>query len=296
MIYEHGWIAFSLLAALATAFIYILNQRYKVPGHFLVLWQRIFILICFLPFLPLVDWPDNITFYILVACTGVIATLGDIRSFNVVAEYGAGVTSRMLPLFVWVSFLLWFIVEPQQFFDILSNPYQACGIFLSLGGSVYFASHLTKCHVSKQAFIRLAPAITGYGISMVLAKYAFNLSSLHGGVFAYMVVQTIVTLPISAFFLFKDRKKSLSYNFRFTDKAVILVSAALCLGWIVHVTLKNYANSLAENPGYVSALLLTTPLWISLIYRCMGHKEDTNIASGMGIVACSILLCIFAAY
>jgi hypothetical protein len=272
----------------------MINQYYKVPGHYLILWQRLFIFLCLFPFAFIIDWPVDPLFYAIIAFTAITATLGDIRFFNVTAKYGGGVVSRIQPLSVWVSFILWFAIEPQQLFNAFDQPFRMGGIILSLAGCVYFASHLRHCKISKDAFVKLSPTVIGYGLNMVLAKYVFGMAALNSGVFAYMFVQTIFAIPICAVFLLKDQKRGISYNFPFKNKTVIWAGFLMCLGWITHMVLKGYASVFAENPGYVSALMLTTPLWISLIYKYIGHKEETNVIHGMGVVACSILLSIFA--
>jgi hypothetical protein len=44
------------------------------------------------------------------------------------------------------------------------------------------------------------------------------------------------------------------------------------------------------NPGYQGAILLISPLFIAIFYHFAKHKEEADVKSGMGIVACAILL------
>jgi len=287
------WIILSFLAAIVSAGIYLVNQYFKLPGHTLVFWMRLFILIGFLPFLNYINWPDNINFYIAVAVTGILASLGDIRLYNITAVYGAGVTARLQPLMLWVAFFVWFIFDPQLLFEYFEHPYKSSGILLSLFGCVYFAAHLKKCPISKAVFFKISPAVAGYGLNMALAKYAFDNSSLHSGVFAYIIVQTIIAIPVSGFFLWQAQPSKDQENTPKPPlKKILIVSFILTFFWMAHMICKNYANSFAENPAYVAALILTAPVWISLAYKLVGHKEDANVVSGMGIVLCSILLSI----
>ena len=69
--------------------------------------------------------------------------------------------------------------------------------------------------------------------------------------------------------------------------------AAVLLGgfsWICHMIYKNYSMAFVPNPSYQAAILLTAPVFIAAFYHLTKHKEEADVKSGMGIVACALLL------
>ena len=56
--------------------------------------------------------------------------------------------------------------------------------------------------------------------------------------------------------------------------------------------LMNFALMRVEHPAYLSVILLTDSALIYLYYRLTGKKDESNVAAGLGIVACAMALVI----
>jgi len=297
MFEESLWVVCSLFAAIFAAGTFLANQYYKLPGHHLVLVMRIFILIGMLPFMGMIAWPSNIDFYIAVSATAILAALGDIRIHNITAMHGGGVTARLQPTMIWVAFVLWIVVEPSMLEKYLNEPIKAAGIIASLIACVYFATRLKKCHVSRDVFFKILPAVIGFGVNMVLAKYALDRSDLHGGVFAYMVVQCLAAIPVliiaEQYTARANKDPNRPHLFAIDWRACFKPGVVLAGLWIAHMIAKNYGNSFAENPAYVAAVILTAPVFIALYYKLVKHEESGDVSSGFGIVLSTIILTIF---
>jgi hypothetical protein len=46
--------------------------------------------------------------------------------------------------------------------------------------------------------------------------------------------------------------------------------------------------AMTENPAYLTVMLFTDALWVLLIYKIIGRKEESDILSGIGIVFCAM--------
>ena len=56
------------------------------------------------------------------------------------------------------------------------------------------------------------------------------------------------------------------------------------------------AVELVDNPGFVSLVFFTDALWVILVYKLIGRREDSNIRAGLGIVASAALLVIIKSF
>jgi uncharacterized membrane-anchored protein len=66
--------------------------------------------------------------------------------------------------------------------------------------------------------------------------------------------------------------------------------------WILSMAFRNYAMAYVESPSYPAALNLTAPVFIAVFYYFKKHKEEADVASGMGVVACAMLLALMTVH
>ncbi len=285
-----GWVFSSLIAAVFSAGFYLVNQYMKQPGHLLVFWMRVVIVISMAPMMRYIEMPTDPRFYIAVLVTVLVGTFSDIRIFNAAATYGGGVVSRVQPVTVWCAFLLWFFFDPGLLLKYADRPLNTAVILAALAGCVFFAMRLNKCEVTKSALLYTAPALAGYTVTTVLNKYAMDHGPLEGAVYGYMYVQSaIAVVLIGGYSLYRGRgaaPTAASWVNTKMLKAVLLLSAA----WTCHMIFKNYAMAFTPNPSYQAAINLSTPVFIALFYMAAKHKEEAAVWPGMGIVACAVLL------
>lgn len=305
-----GWAWFSLVSAVFSAGFYLVNQYWRMPGDFLVFTMRIMIVALMTPFVHTLSWPQNPLFYAAVAVTVMVGTSSDVRTFNASAKFGAGMVSRLMPVTVLIAFFLWFAVRPALLFEYLARPWLTLGVLVSLGACVYFAMRLNRCEVSRSAMVYMAPALTGYTITTVLNKYAMDFGAgaedFSGVVLGYMYVQSLIALAlVGPYILWKRRGKpaplvqtvpTVPAAPALQMKPLLAASFAAAVVWISHMVFKNYAMAYSESPSYQAAINLTAPVMIAIVYRIVGHREETDVRAGMGIVAAALLLVFVTAF
>lgn len=288
---DMAWVFMSVGAAFFMSVFLLINQYWKQPGVYLVLWSRILIIAVMTPFMFLyIEFPDNTAFYIIVFLTAVFGAFGDMRSFNVTAVYGGGVVSRLMPFTVFGGFFGWLVVHPELIATYLSKPVQTLGILVALSGCVWFSTRLKKCDVTTAAFKSILPAVGAYSVNTVLNKMALDHADvLMSGVFCYMYFQCVLALPmVTGYALYERHRERLQWQM--LNKPIVIASVLMCVIWIAHMILKMYAMAFTFNPGYVAAILLTAPVFISVYYKWLNHVEEADVKNGMGVVACAILL------
>lgn len=307
----YGWALFSLVSAVFSAGFYLVNQYWRMPGDLLVFTMRIMIVAMMTPYVADLDWPQDPLFYLAVLVTVVSGTSADVRTFNASAKFGAGMVSRLMPVTVLIAFFLWFAIRPALLFEYLAQPLLTGGILLSLGGCVYFAMRLNRCEVSRSAMVYMTPALAGYTISTVLNKYAMDFGAGTGDfaavVYGYMYIQSLIALLLVGPYVLWTRRKpvqpALVNALPVTPprpavqiRPLLLASLAAAFVWISHMVFKNYAVAYSESPSYQAAINLTAPVMIAIVYRVVGHREETDVRAGMGIVAAALLLVVVTAF
>lgn len=298
---EGGWALYAVIAAVFSAGFYLTNQYMKQSGRRVVFWMRAMIVAVMTPFIPLLHWPQEPSFYGIVILTALFGTTADIRTMDATAKYGGGVVARVMPVTVVAAFFLWFFFAPGLLQGYLNEPLRALCICLALGGCVFFAVRLHKCEVSRAAMIYMLPALSGYTATTILNKSAMQFGDFShdyaGVVFGYMYIQSwsaiiligLFSGPAAIFFsgpAAAAKKLKPEAGFKKVLAAAILVS----LVWIGHMTFKNYAVAYTPHPSYQAAVNLTAPVFISIIYLFLGHREKANVRDGMGIVVSVLLL------
>ena len=284
-----GWVLFAVIAAVFAAGFYLINQYLRQPGHLLVFWMRFLIILFLSPFIAGMRLPEDPKFYLTILVTVFVGTFSDIRAFNAAARYGGGVVARVQPLTVWGTFLLWLAFDPALIGQYAEHPVNSAIILLALIGCVFFSMRLNKCQITRSAFIYMLPALVGYTLTNALNKYAMMQRPLEGAVYGYMYVQSfIAVVAIGLYSLLQERRTAHKVPWARANMFAAALLAALT--WICHMIYKNYSMAFTPNPGYQGAIILISPVFIAIFYHFAKHKEEADVKSGMGIVACAILL------
>lgn len=294
MMTDWGWMLFTLIATVFSAGFYLVNQYLKQPGHLLVFWMRVMVVLFMSPLMAELELPHDPLFYLAVLITVFAGTFSDIRSFDAAAKYGGGVVSRINPAIVWGAFLLWFFFDPSILAKYMDHPANTAGIAASLIGCVYFAMRLNKCAITREALIYMAPALAGYALTTVLNKYAMGLGKPENVVYGYMYIQSaLASVLIGVMLLWRSRRGRDTTLTGWTNKKMLAAGLIACFVWICHMIYKNYAMVYTPNPSYVAAIGLTAPVFIAVFYYFAGHKEEADVNAGMGVVFCAVLLALF---
>ncbi|MBI1215720.1 MAG: hypothetical protein GC185_07875 [Alphaproteobacteria bacterium] len=299
-----GWALFALFTAIFTGGFYLVNQYLKQPGHLLVFWMRVLVVIFLSPLIHEILLPRDPVFYLTVFVTVLGGTFADIRTLNVSAAYGGGVTARVQPVTVIGAFFLWFLFDPALLSQYAAHPLNTAGILIALCGCVFFAMRLNRCVVTRRALVAMLPALAGYTATATLNKFAMGRGQLEGAVFGYIYVQSFFAVfAVGGYVLWRERASALAKlaekgeaRESWANRRMAMAALLAALLWICSMTYKNYAMAFTPNPSYVGAIALTSPVFIALFYRFVKFREEADVASGMGVVFCALLLVLMTAH
>lgn len=285
------WWAFALITSLSAAGVMTVNQHYKLRPSTLMLWRGFGVAAAFLPAAMVVYWPSAPTFYLAVGLLGLLVSVADRLALTCAGRYGAGATTRILPLCVWVSFTLWLILKPAYRADLFSHPGRAAGIMAALGLAVLAMLLMRKNPLSRAALLLLAPAIGLMGLVDVLNKTAMDAAAenLTGGVVIYGFLLSLIAgfATLAQRYLRED--KQLDLHEVFTPQAR-RAGAVLVAFMIAAMASKNVAMHLTPNPAYVGMLALASPLWVAVWNRLSKYQDQTNPWAGLLFIASAVLL------
>lgn len=294
-----SWIFFAVLAAVTQAAFPLLNEYFQVRPLYLMFWMRAFALAALLPVLLFLPLPEDPLFYLFVLAGAFIFSYFDIVYVGVGASKGAGVVTRIEPLIVGATFLIWLAIVPAQIGELAASPLRTGGIVAGFAGSLYFALRLRHCAVSASALREMALPIVLGAMGVICGKLAMNHSEALSGTAYYSLFQNLFALAIYLVILalpaVRDRLAREGGASLF-DKRVLLAGAVVAVNWILHTPTKYFAIDQVANPAYVTVVTLTSPLWVLLLYRIAGRREKADIVSGLGIVFCAAVLVLFSSF
>ena len=283
------WAIFALFCAASSALVLIIPERVKCDGFALAFWNKVAAFVFVIPFVIWQGLPSQPLFYILVAAQALLWVISDVIFFRALPKVGAGVVSRILPISVIVTFVLWFLFDHELFRDYLSTPWRSLGVCVALCGSVYFAMRLKKDPVSWQAirmiWFVLFAAVVGPLMYKLVTKYA----TIEQGPFAFVLFESLVMVSIWAIFYAVKRPVPTSVLFsKESLKGGAMVGAAMTM---VSLT-KFAAMHSVDNPGLVPAVKYIDAIIIMAYYRMIGKVEKADVIAGLGIVGCAVAIII----
>ncbi|MGE3623079.1 MAG: hypothetical protein AB7H77_04295 [Bdellovibrionales bacterium] len=267
-----------------------MQERFKVDALALAFGVKAVVGVLMLPLALWHGLPSSPAFYIGIVVMSVLWCMNDVLYFRAIPVVGAGVVSRLLPGTTVASFFLWFLFDPALIQTYIDRAWIGLGLVISVLGIGWSASRLSRCHVSRHAVRLLWPVLAIGCIGPIGAKLILeNAGPAAGAPFVFGFCQSVTMfLMLGLYKVFKRPVPRREWYNADTLKACILTGCVMG----GQIALSSLALLKTEHPSYVSALLFTDAIWIIVIYRMLGRREEANVGAGLGIVAGAIALVI----
>ncbi len=286
------WIFLAFIGSLFAGCSQMLNQHWQLNGRGLVLFSRAFMALFLVPGLFFITWPTAPLFYLLSALNGVIVCYSDTRIYNLVSKYGGGSISRSLPLSVVWVFVIWVVISPMTLSGYIARPLISLGLLSSIILCVICTIKMRQGPLDREVLLEMAPVLIAFGSVDIINKMAMDMAPNYHGIYLYIFIQS--TALLLSFYAFSRYDKNFLTVFNWRDQRYIKAGLVLFLTSVAYIIFKNTAFVFADNPGYVSTVLLLSPVWITLYNKIIRYPDQTNIRYGLGIVLGVILLTIFS--
>lgn len=283
------WVVNGLIYGFFTAVYMLFNQHYKINGYILGIWRGFGICALFLPLLVFYPIPHDWHYWLLLTVQGICIGIYDSHVFFASAKFGAGPTSRFMAVTVLLTTFAWWFLTPQKFLHLLSEGDLAVTLVLILCGFSFCYWQMFESTVSYQVALYTLPAVLALAMMSIITKYiATEAHSLGQGLAYYLTVSTFVSGVYNTLLYARQKVEQkwravIAEQTRKAGAFLIMFSSML-------IVAKTMALRIAPNPGYVTALLLISPLFIYVLNRQNNITDTLSVKAGFAMIFFLILL------
>jgi len=248
------WIVFSFIYAIANAFYINYNAKRHYNGYVLGMLRGYGVSLSIAPLLvtlPL-DIPTN--YLVILIIQGILIGIYDSRIFFASAKYGGHIGYGFMATAVLITTFLWWIADFSSLQHLLNTPYRLITIILIL--SAYSVSYwqMMKVKINKSAEQYLYPAVFALALMSIATRYiALRGGTARAGIIYYLTISCFVSGIYNTIMYYKNLPQQ-------TKTPTIKDSVWLIFFSIILIAAKTEAMRICSNPGYVVAILLTSPL------------------------------------
>lgn len=281
------WFILALGSSLLSALGMYMHQRLNGSNFASGIWLKIFAVLLAAPVLLQTGLPTNPLFYILTALAALIWCVNDIIYFKGVTTHGAALLSRLSPLGILLIFIAWFFIKPDLLQKYLDEPFRFATICVTLVFAAFCASSLRRCPVSWNALKSIWFVIFASVGGSIIVKSAVSLAPDEQGVFGYIGIEALLMLCCYAVILSVWKRDSINDVFSLSGLKTGSLVGLPILGSVV---LRVYALEKADHPAFVSMISMLDVVWLMILTRLSGWRDESNKIAGLGIVAAALAL------
>lgn len=269
------------------------NQHYRINGYVLGIWRGFGIAFLFLPFLFFFPVPQSTYYWGLLIFQGYLIGVYDSHLFFAAARFGAGPTSRFMAATTLITVFLWWCLTPKAFLQLLDKGNIFITLLLILCGFTFCFWQMIRAEVSLKAARYLTPALFALSGMSIITKYiALGGASVWQALAYYLTVATFTSgcynllhyLRTETELTLRQKIREI-FSFRLLKIALLLIAFSAVL-----ITAKTMALRLAPNPGYVTALLLTSPVFVFCLNRYSKVPDNISVREGFAMIFFLLLL------
>lgn len=279
------WVINGLIYGFFTAIYLLFNQHYKINGYVLGIWRGFGIFLLFLPFLFFYPIPHDWHYWLLLITQGLCIGIYDSHVFFASAKFGAGPTSRFMAVTVLLTTFGWWLLTPDKFLQLLQQGNLVITLLLVLSGFSFCYWQMLESRVSRAAALYTLPAVLALAAMSIITKYiAVQAHSLGQGLTYYLTVSTFVS-GLYNLVLYKralgtkPKMWSALVTAKIRKAGFLLVTFSSLL-----IIAKTMALRIAPNPGYVTALLLISPVFVYALNRNYKISDTISLKAGFAMM------------
>ena len=281
------WFVLALASSMLSALGMYMHQRIGGSNVATAVWLKILGLMIAVPVLIEVELPQHPMFYLFTAAAAVIWCFNDLIYFEAVKNHGASLLARLGPLGIILGFVAWFVIHPELLQRYMADMPRFVGITGALLLTVICAAFLKRCAFSARALRTIWPIIIAAAIGIILLKSAVDYAPENQGVFGYLGFEAAMMLIFYALYFGLRRPSAFKEIFSTEGlKSGFIVGLIL----VAAVITRTYAHKNVDHPSLVSAIGMLDVIWLMLLTRLSGWKDDSNKWAGLGIVVAAVMI------
>lgn len=284
------WILLAVMAGVFFAVHSEVNKHFKIDGFVLNCVQSFFTVVLLIPFIGIMEWPSNPTYYLIVLLCAASGVVSMMALYNLAAKQSGRVACLYQPISVVLTFCLWLMIDAAQRSFLFAEPLRLVVIvlgFILFGLSLQF---IRKNDVGWQALLAVIPIAVLFSVGIILTKLfldqgnaPFNISL--NFVFLISAAMLVFSTPV----MVSQHIKSPKVITRHSLLAGFIVAIFHTISWVLF----NMAIILSPNPAYVSMMDGLIPVWFMLYYRMRNIQDDASPKAGL-LIALAAIMILFA--
>ncbi len=280
-----NWALYALLHSLCRAFFVETNRVYKIDSWQLTFMQALFGVLVLLPFIPLMDWPEDPRFYFAAVVVALITAVGYMIQLGLAAQKTGRVSGMYMPLEALTATIVWVLVMPAAMELHLQNIMLSLGVVMALGLSTFGMARIRQSDVSWATFLIVAPVGATYAISGIATKIVMPETHIIPAVLTFSLVGFATMTFVLGTVLLAKKKISREMVTKHALRGGFLTGAFSVVGSLCFVA----SVAMAPNPGYVSIMAMMLPVWLWLFHKAMG-VEDRATGWAAGVLTLGVLI------
>ncbi len=258
-----NWIILSLIYAVTNAIYTEFNSRHNYNAYVLGIWRGFGISLVISPLLFTVPLDIPADYFLILVLQGVMIGIYDSRLFFASGRWGSHTGSGFMATTVWITILLWWSIDIAELKRLLHTPEKLITLaFIVCGFSVSYWQ-MMKVHVSPAAEKYLYPAVFALALMSIATRYiALNGGSAYAGVVYYLTIACFTSGIYNTimYLTHRPQKQNRKQSKIPARQGIWLVAFSTIL-----IGAKTLALRFADNPGYVVAMLLLSPMIADVI-------------------------------
>lgn len=280
------WAIFGIFHSIFRAIFAEVNRVYKVDAWQLAFWHASVAVLILLPFIPFMDWPADVNFYLAAVLVALILSVGVVIQLTLSSQKKGRVSSIAIPLEAISAAVIWIIITPYMVNYYAQNPVMTLSVaaaFVLASAALFF---LRTTDFSWQAFAVVAPVGITYAVAGVVTKIVIPEAQLVPAALSFVLMNYVVMTLVMGVFLLVKKKADANMYQKPTIKAGLLTGVFSAMAYLTFVV----SVVFAPNPGYTSLLAALVPVWLMWYHELRLIEDRAKPLAGLMIVASVVLL------
>lgn len=286
------WVLLSIFANWAMIVQIQINQKHKYSGLILNNYRSFFSTAILVPFIPWMDFPNDITFYLVCFLTAAISVVCMVVQYNLAAKKNGRVANLHQPIVIFLTFITWLFIDQSQmtfFQENLPNTLLVIIAFVTFFISLQF---IRRNDAGFEALKAIIPVAILYSVLVIATKLILQtgqdaLPICLSFVFVCNGIMSLLAYPLNKSRFFKEDDK-IKIDRRFMINT-FGISFFHTLSWV----LISLAFIMAPNAAYPVAISSMAPVWFMIYYWITKQKDDASPVAGL-VMACGAVLLVLA--
>ena len=263
------WFIYGFVYAVFNAMYLSFNQGKNYNGYLLGVIRGLGICVITSPFIIFASSKIDLFYFFILCAQGIFIGIYDSHIFFSSSKYGANSTFGFMATSVFITLILWWIIDFQDFVRILDNKISFLTLIFILIGISSSYWQMMKVKINMEAEKYLYPAVFSLSFMSIATRYiALKGGSEFDGIIYYLTISCGVS-GIYNTFLFYKNKSSFNHLLPRFSAIIWLIFFSLIL-----ISAKTLAFREAKNPCYVMSMLLISPVILEIFNK---KKFEPNI-------------------